>query len=38
MGKTQQKGTWNDGQKDGLWEYFIEDGKNQVSILYSNGK
>jgi hypothetical protein len=34
----EHMGSWKEGSKDGLWQYFLEDGKNQASILYSRGR
>ena len=37
-GQLDHQGSWVEGQKDGLWEYYLEDGKNQASVLYSKGR
>ena len=37
-GQLKQSGIFKEGEKHGLWEYFLADGKNALSILFEKGK
>lgn len=37
-GQVRERGRYNGGQKDGIWEYFAENGARIVTVEYENGE